>query len=95
MITELKKYEEQIKTDKEAAKHLKTDFVFYHQLISLFCFHHQGETVSKEYLVLAMRILSRLISQVKLEGEAREDDITKKRDLVIAIVNMLQHLDDD
>ena len=45
---------------------MKTNILFYHQLISLFTGYSLGEPVSKEYLVLTMRILSRLISQVKL-----------------------------
>lgn len=51
--------------------------------------------VSKEYLILAMRVLSRLISTVKLEGDCREDDITKKPDIVESIIAMVPIVEDD
>lgn len=42
-----------------------------------------------------MRVLSRLISQVKLEGDHKDDDITKKPDLLYTIVTMIPSLEDD
>lgn len=41
-----------------------------------------------------MRIISRLVSQVKLEGDCRDDDITKKHDLLYSIINMIPYLED-
>ena len=45
--------------------------------------------------MLSLRLLSRLVSQVKLEGACREDDITKKHDLVYIIISMITELEDD
>lgn len=42
-----------------------------------------------------MRILSRLVSQVKLEGDLRDDDITKKPDLLNSIISMIPAITDD
>lgn len=64
-------------------------------MISIFSNQSSGETVSKEYLILTMRVLTRLITQVKLEAEEKEDDITKKPDLVYSVVAIIPTLEDD
>lgn len=54
-----------------------------------------GEKISKELLTIAFRVLTILITKVKLDLDQREEDITKKKDLLMAVTTLILSVDED
>jgi tRNA G46 methylase TrmB len=72
------------------ARHLKTDMVFYHQLVSMFMMAANGEkVVDTELLTVSFKVVILLINKVKLEEAQADNEITKKKDLLLAIVKLI------
>ena len=69
--------------------------IFYHNLVSLFTIYNSGEKVGRDCLTIAFRVLTLLITKVRLDADQREDDITKKKDLVMSVVNLVPCAEDD
>ena len=63
---ELKGYEDDLKLMRPNVKALKTDFVFYNRLVSLFTLYAEDEEITKECLYSAVRVIIGLITKVKL-----------------------------
>lgn len=63
-LAELKEYERSLKQGQ--SKHLKTDIVFYHQLMSLLN-KNLTEPNETDRLIVACRILILLIGKVRVE----------------------------
>lgn len=74
---------------------MRCNVIFYHKLVSLFTIYSSGEKVGKECLTIAFRILTTLIVKFQLDAAQREDDITKKKDLLMAVINLIPCAEDD
>ena len=94
-LEQLKEHEKQVKAGN--GKSLKTDFPFYHQVMTLFnsILNSDAGQQQIELLVVACRLIILLISKVKLEEIQQENDITRQHDLAVVVAKLIGVVEDE
>lgn len=88
-LTTMKQVENNIVQGRSEAKSYKSDPILYHQIMSIINKFAQSPPSSESDIELIRTVLSIELNLVRKKTDSKEDDFTKKPELLISVAKLI------